>query len=281
MALEFIKLVKGDSPVAQVGSLGFFKLGVESGGGSGGGDLVFSRTFSENTPEQISAVSAVISANNMTSAQVEETFGWKIGDTIDITLTTGEAIQMRIIGFNHDDKSDGSGKAGITLDMVNCLNTKYQMNGQDVSNAGGWRDTPFRNTTLPTIKATLPTEWQNVIAKVDKKSANGGSTNFTEVVTTSDDLFLLSEIEIFNTITNAQNGVDEGSVYEYWNGKNPTDRIKNYDDNADGISDIVTIWWLRSVRADRTTHSCVVRIDGTSGTAYVHNFQGTSFAFCV
>lgn len=33
MALELIKLVKGGSPVAQSGNFGFFKLGVESGGG--------------------------------------------------------------------------------------------------------------------------------------------------------------------------------------------------------------------------------------------------------
>ena len=123
MALELIKLVKGSSAVSQVGSFGFFKLGVESGGG----DLV---PFANATLDQISAVSAEISANNMTSEQVASIYGWNIGDTIDITLTTGEVTNWRIIGFNHDTLSDGSGKAGITLQMTHALRTLYKLTTQ-------------------------------------------------------------------------------------------------------------------------------------------------------
>jgi hypothetical protein len=43
---------------------------------------------------------------------------------------------MRIIGFNHDDLSDGSGKAGITLGMTHCLNTKYKMNDSNRAQNG-------------------------------------------------------------------------------------------------------------------------------------------------
>jgi hypothetical protein len=271
MALELIKLVKGSSAVTQVGSLGFFKLGVESGGGSGGGDLTFSRVFGENTPEQISAVSAVISANNMTSTQVAETYGWNIGDTIDITLTTNEVITMRIIGFNHDNKSDGSGTAGITLEMVNCLNTKYSLRS-DYTNAGGWKDTKLRTETLPTIKATLPTEWQSIIKLVDKKSTNGGGTNFTEVVTTSDDLFLLSQVELINEIGYAQS-IEEGAVYEYWNGKANYIRRKKV---GSSFSD----WWLRSC-GKQPSYFIYVNSAGNGQTSWGNSSYGISFAFCV
>ena len=33
--------------------------------------------------------------------------------------------EVRIIGLNHDDKSDGSGKAGVTFQFVDCLVAPY------------------------------------------------------------------------------------------------------------------------------------------------------------
>ncbi len=40
----------------------------------------------------------------------------------------GITYNVRIIGINHDDKSDGSGKAGLTFQFVDLLNTPYYMN---------------------------------------------------------------------------------------------------------------------------------------------------------
>lgn len=278
MAWDFIKLVKGDNAVSQIGNFGFFKLAVESS--SGGGELTFSRTFSENTPEQISAVSALISANNMTSAQVAETYGWNMGDTISYQLTNGENIEMRIIGFNHDDKSDGSGKAGITLGMTHCLATLYPMNNT-ATNAGGYASSVMKTSTLPTIKLTLPQEWQNVIKFVNKKSANGGNVNYSETLTLSEDLFLFAEIEIFGTTSNAQDGANEGSVYEYWNDKTAADRIKKYDTNADGVADTTTAWCLRSARSTRNGNFCWVNANGGSTSGLANYSRGVSFAFCI
>lgn len=278
MALELVKLTKGSSAVSQVGSYGFFKLSADTGGGS---DIVFDRVFGNNTPDVISAVSAEISANNMTSAQVAETYGWNIGDTIDITLTTNEVITMRIVGFNHDNKSGGSGKAGVTLEMVNCLATLYEVN-KTATNAGGWKSSRLRNTTLPTIKGTLPTEWQNIIKLVDKKSANGGSSNFSAVVTTSDELFLLSQIELFGPdpqYSQAQNNTEEGVVYEYWNGKINNERAKKYDKNADGIPETSVDWWLRSSAKGSTIQFC--NSFGPPNASSATNLRGISFAFCV
>ena len=117
----------------------------------------FDPVFGNNTPAQISVVSDEISKNNYTSAQVAEIYGWNIGDTITISLSTGENIEMRIIGINHDDKSDGSGKASITLEMTNCLATKYSMNSSN-TNTGGYAASIMKTQTLPTIKALLPQE---------------------------------------------------------------------------------------------------------------------------
>lgn len=241
-------------------------------------ELGFDRIFANNTPAQISAVSAEIAKNGLTSQQVYDTYGWSLGDKIPITLSSGETIEMQIIGFNHDNKSDGSGKAGITLQMAECLATIYPMNSSN-TNAGGYAATKMKTETLPTIKALLPQEWQDVIKLVDKKSANGGSSNFSQMLTTNEDLFLLSEREVFGTRTYAQNGDEEGDVYEFWNGKAAADRIKKYDKDADGVPETATRWWLRSSFYSSTGLFCTV--SGLAGNAGASLSSGVAFGFCV
>ena len=230
--------------------------------------------LANNSCETISAVSAEIAAKNMTSEQVAETYGWNIGDTINITLSTGETIEMRIIGFNHDNKSDGSGKAGITLDMTHCLQNDYSVNSSK-TNAGGYSASMTRTITLPTIKSTLPEEWQKVILKVNKKSANGGGANYTETLTTSEELFLLSEIEVCGSVVKAQDGINEGSLYEYWSINNtPEDRSKLQGSNTD------TYWWLRSCSTSDTAF-CYVKYGGSIAAAWASHQRQVSFAFCI
>ena len=230
--------------------------------------------FSENTPQQISEVSKEISAKGMTSAEVEATYGWKLGDTKDIILTTGEVIQMQIIGFNHDDKSDGSGKAGITLLMKDCLANTYYMNDSK-KNSGGYVSSVMKTSTLPTIKLTLPQEWQNIIKLVDKKSANGGSSNYSATLTSTEHLFLLSEIELYGRATNAQDGANEGVVYEYWNRDSMyAYRIKKSNNSA-------TNWWTRSSYSSSTAHFCCVSTVGSVLSVNANQNRGVSFAFCV
>lgn len=236
--------------------------------------FVVSRTFSENTPDIISLASAEISANNMTSSQVAEAYGWNIGDTIPIVLSTGENIEMRITGFNHDDKSDGTGKAGMTLEMVNSLETKYKMNDSN-TNAGGFPSSTIRNTTLPTIELTLPQEWQNVITSVSKNSANGGSTNYSQTITSSERLFLLSAIELFGDAQNAQDGENEGHVYEYWGDKTSADRLKKVGTTS------VQSWWLRSAYNSAVNRFCEVGGNGNITNSMASYVRGISFAFCV
>lgn len=234
-------------------------------------ELTFSTTFSENTPAQISAVADEIATMGMTSAEVEATYGWKIGDTISYQLSTGENVEMRIIGFNHDDKADGSGKAGITLEMKNCLSKLYSMNNTN-TNSGGWKNSVMRQTTLPTIKATLPQEWQDVIKTVNKIASKGYATG---VETVSDDLFLLSLIEIYVSTSYAQSGASEGSPYEYWKTITYNDyRIKKY-----GSTDVR--WWTRSSHNNSTSSFCTIHQDGSPNYISAQFQSGVSYAFCI
>ena len=242
-----------------------------------------SSVFGENSPATIAQVSETIAANNMTSEQVYNAYGWSVGDAHDITLTSGEVIQVRILGFNHDTKSDGSGKAGITLQTVECLATRYPMNSSN-TNAGGYAASVMKTSTLPTLKALLPQEWQDVIKLVDKKSANGGNSNYSETLTLSEDIFLLAGVEVFGSESSygyAQDGANEGSQYEYWNGKVAADRIKKYDTNADGVADTATSWWLRSSTYGSTSYFCYVGTSGNANYNYASYSRGVAFGFCI
>lgn len=104
----------------------------------------------------------------------------------------GKAYRIDIIGKNHDDLSDGTGKAPLTFQMHDCYDTTYQMNSSN-TNAGGWRDCQMRTQTMPALKALLPAEVQAGIRAVNKLTSAGNQSPI--IVTTSDDLFLPSEVD--------------------------------------------------------------------------------------
>ena len=56
MALEFVKLIKGDNVVSQVGSFGFFKLGVESSGGGSDDSVIYGVRIDLNNSDPVSSV---------------------------------------------------------------------------------------------------------------------------------------------------------------------------------------------------------------------------------
>lgn len=242
-------------------------------------EQTYDRTFGNNSPDVISQVSEEIASRGLTAAEVATEYGWNLGDTVDITLTTNEVIQMQIIGVNHDTlSSDHSSKAGLTLQMKNCLDTRYQVNSTN-TNAGGWQGSALRTTAMPAIYNTLPSEWKSVIKMVDKKAANGGSYNYSATVTTSENLFLLSEKEIFGSVTYAQDGTNEGTQYAYWVSHNTdNDRIKYYDNAG---TQTATSWLERSSYYYSTSYFCIVDISGIANYGNASSIRGVSFAFCV
>lgn len=242
--------------------------------------------LSSYTDAQINDISKAISncADITSSTQtiyLSDETSISIGATRSYTLSTQEAMTDRILGFNHDTltnanaygETTATGKAGITWQMVNCLATRYPMNSSS-SNAGGWNASLMRTSTLPTIKLTLPQDLQDIIKYVDKKSANGGDTNYTATITSSDDLFLLCENEIFGTITYAQDGANEGTQYEYWVGKSAIDRIKRYGNQ------VTTIWWERSSSYISTSNFVGVNSAGSAISTTASSSRGVAFAYC-
>ena len=190
---------------------------------------------------------------------------WVVGNSKTMTIN-GTSYQIDIIGKNHDTYTAG-GKAPLTFQLHDSYGTNYQMNRLN-TNSIGWTSCDMRSIHLPAILALMPTEVQNGIREVNKlTSASGGSM---VINTTADKLFLLSEIEIFGSITYSTNG--EGSQYAYYKAGNS--KVKKVNGSQ--------FWWERSPRGSGSAGFCCVNnysngdADRYSATAS----NGVAFGFC-
>lgn len=190
---------------------------------------------------------------------------FKVGDSKTVNIG-GTNYEVQIIGFNHDDKVSG-GKAAYSFQLVDCLNQNQQMNTSN-TNTGGWNGSAMRGR-MSTYKSQLPAALRNVIKTVKKKSGTGGGSS-SGTQQTNDDLFLLSEIEIFGTTTYSVAG--EGTQYEWYKAGNS--RIKKVNGSA-------SYWWERSPYSGDTHYFCSVDSSGNAGYDYAGNSSGVSFGFCV
>ena len=191
---------------------------------------------------------------------------FKVGDSKTVNIG-GTNYEVQIIGFNHDDKVSG-GKAAYSFQLVDCLNQTQQMNTGN-TNTGGWNGSAMRGR-MSTYKSQLPAALRNVIKTVKKKSGTGGGSS-SGTQQTNDDLFLLSEIEIFGTTTYSVAG--EGTQYEWYKAGNS--RIKKVNGSAN-------VWWERSPYSGDTSYFCAVNSSGSAAYDYAAgNSRGVSFGFCV
>lgn len=210
--------------------------------------------FANNTWEQI-----IEACHNN---EVPDT--WKVADQKPMTIN-GVDYQIDIIGKNHDDYSDGSGKAPLTFQLHDCYADTKQMNSSN-TNSGGWTSCAMRSTHLPAILALMPTEVQSGIREVNKLTSAGNQS--ATINTTADKLFLLSEVEIFGRSTYSKSG--EGAQYDYYKAGNS--HVKSYNGNA-------YIWWERSPYGSNSTNFCIVNSYGASYNI-AHSARGVAFGFC-
>ena len=190
---------------------------------------------------------------------------FKVGDSKTVNIG-GTNYEVQIIGFNHDDKVSG-GKAAYSFQLVDCLNQTQQMNTSN-TNTGGWNGSAMRGR-MSTYKSQLPAALRNVIKTVKKKSGTGGGSS-SGTQQTNDDLFLLSEIEIFGTTTYSVAG--EGTQYDWYKAGNT--RIKKVNGSAND-------WWERSPSSGDTYFFCCVSSSGSAGGSVADGSYGVSFGFCV
>lgn len=194
--------------------------------------------------------------------QVPDT--WNVGDNLGMTIN-GKVYQIDIIGKDHDDYADGSGKAPLTFQLHDCY-SQAKMHGSTGNN--NWKTMAMRTSTLPAILKKMPAEVQEAIREVTKLTGVGQYSKLAE--STADKLFILSDDEV----DYRANSVVEGSAYSYYN--TSANRLKTYNGAKSS-------WWLRSPATD-TNHLGSTEYVDKGGSIYSFSPSqtdyGVTFGFC-
>ena len=266
----------------------------------GGGKVAASPILNENEWDVISAVSTAGEGENY----------WSVGDCKEIILdgTVGHLTLSNfttcafIIGFNHNSSVEGSGRIHFQLgktalsggtDIALCdskvgtsvSSTGYFSMNSSRTNSGGWASSQMRTnicgTSLSsysgTIIAVIPAALRAVLKSVTKYTDNtGNSTEGSAITATTDYFFLLSEYEVFGSITygNTKESSKQAQ-YAYYSAGNS--KIK-YNHSATSTA---VLWWLRSPRASNSNGFVRVYTDGTVGSAAAYVSNGFAPGFCV
>ena len=253
--------------------------GSASGGGSTGADsatvqAAVAKDASDWTLDEQKAVAEDIAAKGEASpAYAKVMAAMDAGTTWSVKLTNGETLEYRIIGINHDDLADGSGKAGLTF-LTTSKGSRSRMNATK-NNAGGWEKSELRQKmNSGEVWNLMPSDFQTKVKSVRKLTNNVGGTDKNAAVTaTTDKLFLLSYSEIVPTSYWASYPwtPSEGSQYEAFKGK----VTENYDSNsaiAIGYS-----WWERSACPNSSGSFLYVNSNGDPSD---YNLAADSICVC-
>ena len=189
---------------------------------------------------------------------------WVVGNSKTMTID-GVNYQVDIIGKNHDTYTAG-GIAPLTFGLHDCYGTAYRMNSSN-TNMTGWDGSEIRTETIPAILAKMPVNIQNGIKAVNKLTATNG-TNGT-IKTTSDKLFIFSEMEVYGSTIKSHSG--EGKQYDYYKAGN--NKVKK-------VGGTVSWWWLRSPRAKYSYNVCGVNNNGSITVVSASTELGVCFGFC-
>ena len=146
------------------------------------------------------------------------------------------------------------------------------------SSRGGWANSRMRTTIIPTFKACLPSDLQAVLKATIKYSDNtgGGSDTASYVTATSEEVFLLSEWEVFGARKYANSAEQNYQAqYAYYSAGNSKVR---YSHSSTGSS---VWWWLRSVTIGYAGVFGVVDGTGSAAGNFAEISHGFAPAFCV
>lgn len=162
-------------------------------------------------------------------------------------------VEYRIIGFNHDDLADGSGKAPFSWEMTRVYKDERPMN-QECTNKGGWDACELRKWLNSEFLALCSDELQSVIRPVIKLTSAGGMSD--KIIESVDKIFILSEKEVFGRAIYSAPG--EGHWYEYY-------KLEDVPYFAMDEDEERFLRWLRSARSAGNHYFCYVSTSGSAG----------------
>lgn len=272
-------------------------------------------TFTDRYAVTLSFVSAVLNNNDWATIKEVSDAGqganyWSVGDRKAVTLNgTVGALTLSnyttyafIIGFNHNQGLEGANRIHFQLaktalsggtDVALCDSqynlqvsaTGYFSMNSSSTNSGGWNSSQMRTkicgTSLSsysgTIIAVIPAALRAVLKSVTKYTDNTGNSSDAGAVTaTTDYFFLLSEYEVFGTISRGNpNEASKQAQYSYYSAGNS--KVK-YNHSATSTA---VVWWLRSPFAGNSTYFTLVIPDGAASNADAYYSIGFAPGFCV
>ena len=197
-----------------------------------------------------------------------------------LQLSDGTSVKMRIAGFRHDQRSDGSGVAGITFLADSIVSVRPMNTPERVD----WSQTSLRAWLNGEFLGLLPDELSGKVVEV-KKQTNRAS-DFSSQEETDDKVWLLSYFELVGEVSasSSRSGVynPEGTQYQMfsdlggqWEGTN----------EAFMVSGECANWWLRS--PDPANEGLIIaprNSDGSPGLARnsaIDGEVGVVPAFCL
>ena len=266
--------------------------------GGGGG---ISPTLNNNSWDVISEVSSAGEAANY----------WSVGDCKEIVLdgTVGNLTLSNfttyafIIGFDHNESIEGSGRIhfqiaktalSVGTDVALCDSsygssvsaTGYFSMNSSPTNSGGWKSSQMRTnicgTSLSsysgTIIAVIPAALRAVLKSVTKYTNNTGKSTAASAVTeTTDYFFLLSEYEVFGSISYGNsNEASKQAQYAYYSAGNSKIKYKHSSTST------AVYWRLRSPYVSSGYAFVIVNTGGKVSSYYNADYSiGFAPGFCV
>ena len=266
------------------------------------GEGIFTYFFSEydsvlnnNTWAKISKASAADLASSL----------WSIGDvkmdTINGTFgdtTINGDYGFFIIDFDHNSSIEGKGisfigfKTAVSNGADVCFvasnlyqqnqNTGFIMNKYSTTNsntnAGGWKSSYMRTSIIPSFKQALSSDLRSVLKTVTIYSDNtgGGQDNSSYVTSTTDDIYLAAEFEVFGSRIYA-NSAEQNYQTQFAYYKNGSSKIKyRHDSTSSSVG-----WWGRSPIYNGSNNFSSVYGDGVGAGNYASSSYGFAPVFKV
>ncbi|MEE0026782.1 MAG: DUF6273 domain-containing protein [Atopobiaceae bacterium] len=167
------------------------------------------KALDEYSWEELSQISKLIASapSDEEGREVAKTYGL-VGDDGSITDQTkrvfvsdaravngDRVMDVRLAGIRHDDRADGSGKAGLTFMTVGALDIRPMNDGDTV--AGGWEGSTLRAWLNSEAVGMFDSDFVDALVEVNKPTNNTGFTEMVESVTnTPDRLWVFSVREV-------------------------------------------------------------------------------------
>ena len=159
------------------------------------------KTFSQYSWDELAEVARLIAAapTDEEGRAIAAEYGVSVGDARALPLDDGSQATLTVAGIRADERSDGSGTAGLTL-MTSPISVQ-PMNQTD-TNEGGWEASSLRAWLASEGLELLPDELAASVTSVTKRTNNVGVTSDAASVTeTADALWLFSASEVCGPIT--------------------------------------------------------------------------------